>query len=495
MSKQQNENKSKNRELAKKIGNYKKICEANVVGCFYKNPELYRLYDNELVLEDFSINTWKVYYSIGKGIIIDEQKETLDEITLGLYLEKHPKLAKKYEEYDGYNTILEVKEYIDLKNIDGYLAELDKWNKVVELMKMNWFNEDDLSDIVDMSTEEIYDYYEVVINNIFLNSHKGFKSYDILDSMEELIEELNDGHGIGLPYSNLDILSSETSGQLLGNITLVGGTSGVGKSAFVRNSVIPSVIENKERIVIILNEEGIKRWQKELLIYIANNELGLDLQKHSLKNGNFNNEIKSILNESLKILKEKIENKLITIIPLDFYTTSKAIKILKKYSSLGVKYFVLDTFKPDKDLKGESYIAMQQSMVDINDVIKPESKNLHILVTFQLNKSSTKQRYYTQDNIGMAKNIVDVASTCIMVRNMFDDEYPNGKKELKVYKLIGDNGKSKQTIEILPNKHYQIIFIIKNREGVSNKYQIVIEHDLSRNIMKEVGICNVPIDF
>ena len=41
---------------------------------------------------------------------------------------------------------------------------------------------------------------------------------------------------------------------------------------------------------------------------------------------------------------------------------------------------------------------------------------------------------------------------------------------------------------------HQILFVVKNREGSANDYQIVIEHDLSKNILREVGITNVPRD-
>ena len=133
--------------------------------------------------------------------------------------------------------------------------------------------------------------------------------------------------------------------------------------------------------------------------------------------------------------------------------------------------------------------------MDINDIIKPASKNVHILITFQLAKSSARQRYYTQDNTGVAKNIVDVASTTIMIRDLFDDELPNGKNALKVYRLDGKNGKSKIPCILNSDKHYQIVFIVKNREGSANQYQVVVEHDMSRNIMKEIGITHVMMDF
>ena len=142
-----------------------------------------------------------------------------------------------------------------------------------------------------------------------------------------------------------------------------------------------------------------------------------------------------------------------------------------------------------------SWLEMQQNMVEINDVIKPEANNLHIMITFQLAKGSVKQRYYTQDNIGVSKNIVDPASTCIMIRDLYDDEKPGENRELKVYRPSGKNGKTMVSVKLEKDKRYQILFIVKNREGSANQFQIVVEHDMSRNIMKEIGITNVPIDF
>ena len=122
-------------------------------------------------------------------------------------------------------------------------------------------------------------------------------------------------------------------------------------------------------------------------------------------------------------------------------------------------------------------------------------KDVHIVITFQLAKSSARQIFYSQDNIGQAKNIIDVASTCIMIRDIFDDEYTGEKNALKVYRLEGKNGKSKIPVNLDHEKHYQLLFIVKNREGVANSVQIVVEHDMSRNLLKEVGFTSVPVDF
>lgn len=480
-------------DVIKQIKEYKLVCEANVVAMIWKDPE--KLRESNLSLTDFDNNVWKVYFVIADQIIMKEGKNTLDEIIVGSYLEQHLKLKQKYEEYGGFSTIETAGTYIKDEAYDGYLAELRKWSALIKLAQHGWVDKDRMSEYADMSAEQIYDEYQVYINDIFVNIDNEIKSYDVTDGIYDLIEELDEGFAVGLPYYHMPMLSQEIGGQYLGSITLVGGLSNVGKSTFARTATIPSIIENKERIVIMLNEDGIKKWQRELLVFVANNILGKDIQKHVVRDGRFSDEVRAILHEAADWLKENTQNHTITIIPFQNYKTANVIKIIKKYSSMGVKYFLLDTFKMDAGRVSEiSWLDMQQKMVEISDVIKPEANNVHIMITFQLAKGSANQRFYTQDNIGLSKNMVDVASTCIMIRNLYDDEFPGERNELKVYRLEGKNGRSKIPVTLDRDKHYQVIFIIKNREG-STSYQIVLEHDMSRNTCKEVGVTTVERDW
>ncbi len=480
----------------RKVKEFKLPAEANICSIFYKNPDLLYVYDN-LKLEDFTNNIWRVYYAIAYDIIIKEKKQSLDEITVGLYLEKHDKLKKKYEEYGGYDTIEKAKEYVKEENINGYIDELHKWNVVLQLLKMKFPVYDKLSEFTDMNAEEIYAYYESKLNHIFVNIEGDTKSYNIADGIHELIDELDKGFAVGLPYCNLPLITKETGGMLAGNITLIGGLSNVGKTTFTRNSILPSILQNNEKIVIMLNEDGLKKWQREYLVYVANNIFKADLQKYVVRDGKYSPDVKELLHKCGDWMLKQKEKKSITIIPFDKWSAKKAIKIIKKYSALGVGDFLIDTFKNDAgNVSDNSWLLMMQRMVDLYDVIKPAGKNVHLTCTFQLEKGrGARQRFYTQDNIGLAKNIIDPASTCIMIRNFFEDEYPGGKNELKVYRLEGKNGRSKIPVKISKDKTYQIAFIVKNREGSANFYQVVLEHDLSRNLLKEVGICNVPVDF
>ena len=479
-------------EIAKEVKEFKKGCEANIVSILWKNPDLFYIYDN-LKLDDFSENCWKVFWTIGNDMIVRENKKTLDEITVGLYLEEHKKLKEKYNEYGGHTTIENAKTYVSEDNLDGYIKKLQKWNVVLQLIKNKFpLSKSRIKDFVDMSAEEIYDEYEAILNHVFVSVEHEDKSCDIADNIVELIDELDEGLAVGLPLIPSPILNNEIGGNLVGNITMVGGLSGAGKTTFSRNLLLPSILDKNEKIIIMLNEEGVKKWQREYLIWVANNIFHTDLKKYVVRNGKYSEEIKSLLLKCAEWIKSNKER--IFIIPFKTYSTSKAIKIIKKYSSMGVKYFVLDTFKADEAALNDNafWLNMQNNMVKIHDVIKAENKNVHIWITFQLSKNSSKQRFFCQDNIGMAKNSIDTASTCLMIRNLFEDEYEGGKNELKVFRK---EGKSEIPVKLKEGHHYQVVFIIKNREGSSNEYQIVVEHDLSKNTYREIGFCSISVDW
>lgn len=482
-------------ETIKKIKEYKLAVEANVVSILWSDKDLYFTYNN-LKLSDFSNNAWKVYFQIGYDVVVKERK-ILDEITVNFYLEKHEKLKEKYIEYGAFETIEKTNEFINKQNIDGYIKELYKWNTVLQMTKDGFPVTDKLSQIADMSIDEIYDEYEAKLNHIFINAETEIKSYSLSYKIDELIDKLNDGIAVGMPYYNMHLVNRDTGGQQLGGITMLAGISNVGKSTVARSMTIPSCIEFEEPLVIMINEEGLERWQREMLVWVGNNIFKEDLQKYIVRDGKFSDETKILLRKCAEWIKEKDKDETIRIIPFPKYKTSTAIKVINKYSSLGVKYFILDTFKADSGkVSAQTWLEMQQNMVEINDAVKPESKNVHIFITLQLHKGSSRQRFYTLDNIGISKNVVDVASTVMMIRDLYDDEYEGEKHEIKVYRLDGKRNATQIPVHLNDKrKTYQIMFIVKTREGAANSYQIVLEHDKSRNLIKEIGITHIPMDF
>lgn len=477
-------------ETAQILLNYMLPAEANVVATFWKFPEV--MYDfRDIELESFHTNTWRVYWQIVHDIFVEQKKEVVDELTVNFYLEKHLKLKEKYEEYGGYDTIIKAGSYIKKENIVGYVLELQKWNAVYEMNKQ-WFPvKNKLSDFADMSLDEIYAVLQAQINNTFLKHSDSLnKSYDISDDLDQLIEDLQNGSEVGLPYYEMPLLNQQTGGCMLGNITLVGGVTNAGKSTFVRDVHIPSLIKHNEKCVIMINEEDLSRLQRELIVWYVNNELHFELHKYVLKEGVWNEETRAYINMAVEWLKSMKEQHLITVIPFKTFTTSNAIKVINKYSALGVKYFILDTFKADSTSGANENIRIQmnQNMIALYDTVKTANKNVHLLCTFQLNKASVRMKKYDLDCVGEAKSVMDVASTGIMMRKLFDDE----REDLKVYQdeIDAQGIVHQKIIPLDPRKRYQVFFVVKSREGSTDR-QIVAEVDFSKNIYKEIGYCYI----
>ena len=483
-------------ESIKEINKYKLACEANITAILYKKPDL--IYEINLSLSEFSNNIWKVYWTIAHEIIKVENKALLDDMTVGFYLEKHPKLKEKYNEYGGYDTVIKAGEYVQIENLDGYIQELRKWNCVIGIAKKGFAVKDRLKDYCDMTSDEIYAEYEAFLNDVFANVDVDLKSYNVFEDVRSYVDELDKGINVGMPLYNAPLLTKEIGGlNLNGQIYGLGANSGTGKSTMAINYIVPSAIKYNERAVFIINEEDETKIKREMLIWVANNVFKEELHKYVLRDGKFDEQTKELLYKCADWIEEKKEKHIITVIPLEQYSVKKVIKIIKKYSSaFGVKLFVLDTLKESMDsLTDEIYKSMMRDMVALYDVVKPAAKNVGLFVTYQLGKNSLKIRHFTNNDIGLAKSIVDVMSVNLMMRRPFEDELQGGKNELICYKLEGKNQKSKIPFKMNRDKNYMITFIPKNRFGNTDAYQIVSECDLSTNIYKDVGICYVPQDW
>lgn len=480
---------AKKTETKQKIQDYKMPVEANIVACFYKTPEL--LYDySDLKLNDFSHNEWRVYFAIIHGLFIIEKKESINNLTIGVYLEKHPQLEKAYDNYGGYETIEKLLEIIDADNLHGYILELHKWNVCLELLEQGFPVWDRLKEYSDMNLDDIYEESEAKLNNIFIKRDGGVNVYDITEGLSELIDELDMGQFVGLEYDQMPLLTELTGGCLMGDITAICSPSNTGKSSFIRNIHLMACLKNNERIVCMINEEGVKKWQRETLCWIANNILNIDLQKFTIRNGKFTKDVKFVLEKAAEWLRQKAKDKMITIVPLKEYSTTKAIKVIKKYASLGVKYFVLDTYKNDIDIKNEKrWENLKQNAVKLYDCVKPEGKNIHLFLTMQVALRDKRLKYLDLDSIAEATGAIEPMSSVLIMRWLFPDEYPDQKNAIEVRNLE-DNVEKIVTLD--SNKRYVVIFLAKLREGESGNRQVVCEMDLSRNRVKEVGWTKIP---
>lgn len=501
--KQKNSRVDNELEAIELVRQYKEPAEANVVGSLYINQDLFL--ECKLTQEDFTFNHWRVYFIIAYDLFKDKKLPTEDNIEF--YLNQHPQLAEQYKNSKGYQTIERIKDIVKEEDFEGYVAEMGKWNAVLKISGYGFPIKDKLSEFADCSAENIYDTYTAYLNDAFMNIEQKVKSYNIFEGLQEFNEKCDAGEEQGLPFcghnpDNAKILNYELNGfNVNGHIYALGGLSGTGKSTVAINLLLPTILVEGERAVFIINEEDQNKFKREAETWVINNMVlknkdGKYFNKRRFREGNFTEEEWGWIKEAAKILEDRASEHLLTVIPLERYTVSTAIKIIKKYAKLfGVKIFCIDTFKESADIRQDetTWKSMERDARALYDVIKESALNVGLFLTYQLSKASSKTRYLTKSDIGQAKNIEDVFSANLMIRRVYPDEMPGEKREIKYWTTLQHGTKVERHME--KDKSYLVMFICKNRFGSSDPYQILIECDLGKNIYKELGTCFVAQDF
>lgn len=258
------------------------------------------------------------------------------------------------------------------------------------------------------------------------------------------------------------------------------------------NQTLPSAIKEKEPLLIMCNEEDIDKWQREILTWVINNKLGGNFVKSRFYQGAFTKQEMEMLREATDWVEENLDDDLIQFVNFNQFSMDKSIRLIRKYATqYGIKYFIIDTLKLDNDvgsvITDNSWLQLQQNMVKLYNVIKPTSKNVHVWVTYQLNKSQ-KTRYLDQSALGMSKNVADVVSTLILIRDVLESEKGGDANAIAVKRADGAQ------VQLSEEKDYMVVFIDKNRQGSTNM-QVVWRVDKGRNIIKDVGFTRISQDY
>lgn len=475
--------------------------ECNVVATFWNNPELYSEHSNEIESSMFKSEMWKLYFSVGEAMYKKGFKY-IDEVSVATFLEDKSDMREKYYAFGGYSKIDLVIDLVNESNLQAHMETLKKYSAIFDYVTKLSLTESGVEKLANFdSVDDIYNFLSIKVNDIFRNvSMTGSRTGKITDDLDSLIETANKGINKGLQF-NSPILSDEIGGLMDGQIILVGGLSGTGKTTFTQELHLSAMWEREESTVYILNEQPKEKWQQQFLTWIINNKI-IPKDSHERfsskrwRDGHFTEKEMGWLYKAKEMLESKVNENLIVIEELDTYTRKNVEKIIKRYAHLGIKYFVIDTFKVSADHKGDLFwFNMQEDMRALDDLVKPTNLNVNLWVTLQLEKGAVLKRYLTGNNIGMSKGVIDVASVGLLMRRVRNDEFKGGKNELKVIKPFSkDCMSSGQEVELDPNRQYVIIFICKNRNGRSEEYQIVARQDLGTLQYEEVGICDIPFE-
>lgn len=465
--------------------------EASFIFSLWKSPLLFDDYRKINIGEDKTIVTedGKFYYTLGKAMF-EQGFQTFDDITITTFLKKYKEIEQKFQELGGLNTIHEMMSLVSTDNIEGYYDSLVKENILLALYDKGFNVIENLEKFKSMTASDVYDYFDYQLNSISIDSSINFEIEDLMID-DEFIAECDSGIARGLNYGkNCPILNSITMGLPLGELFMIGGYSGVGKSSFVFENIIVPLSDNDIKCAIISNEQRSKDFKFLLLEHVLTQKLGYwKLTRKKLKQGGFTEEQKEKILEAREVMKTDYSH--IKFVKLFDNDMGKVLKVIKKLSKLGYQAFMFDTMKSEDEINEAMW---QQLLIHSRKLFQLASKeNVSIICTYQLALHTLNRRFLDASCLSNAKQIKEVFSEMIYLRTMWDDEFEGESYYIEPYKLEKKNGvyTGVELPQTLDNKKKYIVAFIDKTRNDEGQQQILYEFNGRFNNWTEVGHCKV----
>lgn len=484
------------------------ISEAYFTALFWNNPENYNFYPKERVNTSTFLNgVWGFFFGLGR-YMFDKDVKTFDDITVAKYI-KELGLQKKFDDYGGCETVYEVmREVGDYEeNIDSYYSEIKKYQLLSQLI--NLFGDkivvvNDKYNYKHMTKDELFLYWNDKVNQLGMDGDNRFDEHNLLEGLQESVKRWDENPDIGLPFYNSPLMTRVSTGWDYGNLYLFGGFGGSGKTSMSFNKIIMSCIENKEKLLIIANEQSIDEFKKMLLITAMGVGTKKPIVRQRLNEGSFTEDEKKRLDEAIAWVDELCggEYGLIKFVFMEDYIITDVKKIVKHYSNRGYKSVMIDTGKPSDEKNGNE-ARHAQFADDFKELYKITRKNggglnLRMWVNVQLTDTALTRRFLNEHAFGESKKIKNEASVVYMIRGVWDDEYEGGANELECYKHIVSKGREKKVeFKLERGEKYYLMFTPKNRRGQDNKTGLdvlILKPNFNNNTWQEVGFCKVYDD-
>lgn len=477
-------------DFPKKIVENREMIEANLIFCLYKEPDLFSDYMEDINAEkDFVTEDGRFYYALGCEMYRLGYK-SFNDASIYSYAEGKDTIKNGYERRGGFKTISEIMRILDTDNVETYYDELVKNNILMGLFEKGFNVVDDIAKLNKMTSNQVYDWYDYQLNNVFLNRCGGVNIED-LDIDDEFIKSCDEGEELGLSYGHYaPIMNYHTMGIHKSNVQIFGGFSGTGKSSFCVHTYIMSILEQGEKVAIIANEMNKKAWQHIFLATILSRKLNYyKLPRKKVKTGNFNEEQREILKKAQEYYNEHYAGR-IKFVKIFDYSIEDVKKTIRKLHKRGFNYYLYDTFK-SQDASAANVTG--QLIEDSKQLLQiAEKLDVSITITMQLAIYMESTRYLSSSCLSNAKGVKEVVSELILTRPVWEDEFDGEKYDIKPYRFKKDtSGKFtsvKEYITLDPNKKYNLMFLDKSRNDEGD-IVLVYQFDGAWNVWREIGYC------
>lgn len=465
--------------------------ECNFIFSLWKDPDSIGGYSNIKNGEDILTDDGMYYFGLAEQMYRLGYR-TFDNMTVHTFLADKKVLWNAFESRGGYATVNEITSLIDIDNIESYYDELIKNNSILDLYDEGFFVGDEsyFDKFSKMTSDELYDYLDYKINNIFVDKVEKLKVEDLSDNYDAYIEEWDKGvmRGFTVGYP---ILNYRLAGVHKKNLLLHMAHIGNGKTTSSILFYILPAIENGEDVCIIANEQGVEEFRQMILSTVLFNKINYrKTNRQRFIQGGFSAEDKLNIKKAQQWLKEQ-EGRIIFIETSD-YSVNNVKRIIRKYSKVGFGLFVFDTLKPELENSAHAWADFSEVAKELFMIAKKE--DVAIVATAQLSAESMSRKYLDLSCVGKSRAIAETATQVVMFRTLSTDE----KEKLEVYNLHRDEKTGKYTekkdyIALDPDKDYIVLFTPKNRFG-DIQPQIVYERNMSWNSLREIGYTHISYD-
>lgn len=484
--------------------------EGNLIACFVKDTTL--LQDIKLDAKKFYTKDGRFYFSLINKLV-GQGYNNVDEITILSSMSEDVILA--FNDRGGYDVLANMAEIINTSNFDMYLDNFYKSNLLCQLYSdgFNLFNEITINNkkvvpfnlFSKMKSDQIIDFYDMKLAGYDLGqSSEVIEEEDIYfeDDWEDKLEE-NSEMGTEYDICGVDIngdningfkyMSNQTMGLHHGNLMMLAGFSGVGKSTiFV--TLIMALLYRGEKIIILSNEERIQKFKVKFMAFLlARHCRYFRCTKGKLSTGNLTDEDRKQIKKAKKYFNDNYKGclKFVSINSNDMSLIKK--KIRDAHLRRGFTGFLLDTFK----LSDDAFGGERQDLSMVRD-----SRELHMLAmkydligmcSCQCGERFKGTLTLTANVLAGSKQTKEILSQLLMCRSLYNEEElnPKSKYYCSPFRLVHKNGKWYEEEYVPdPSETYIVVAVEKNRDGTdtgSNGVSYLLKFDGHLSVFREVA--------
>lgn len=496
--------------------------EGNCVFSFWKDPNLYKEY-KEINANHFLTEDARFYFSLGKQM--SKLYKTYDEVSVLSYLDSKGVLSEGFEERGGYDVVYNTMEMLSANNVEQYIDILNRENILLKLHEegFNLTKEVYIKDklivplklLRKMSAADALKYFESRISNIGIRVKSNDMEISDLGIEDDFEEQLESGSMMGIPfdiggYSAEDnstifaspILSSTSMGVNKGELTLVGGFSGTGKTSFAFSNYVMPLVYRGEQVCITANEQRKVSWQILMIIYtLVHHFKYFNLTRKKLKAGQFNDTDRKMIRKAKEYINQHYKQNIKFIKTFDYDVRDIVREQKRLHLNEGYSSFLYDTFKAQDS--SDMGLARGSMVEDSKALFQFASKyNVPQIITAQLATYMEKTSWVTSMCLASSKQTKEVCSEIFLMRKVVNEielnPAPTNKFYLNPYRLKKVNGKWKKEkfeIDQTLGGQFRIIFVDKTRND-EDSTAILYKYDGHINVWHELGYCTPSrIDF